>query len=240
MMAETSSTAATPHRDIRRVGGGAIDNLHLKAAERALVPPGISVLVADSPADAARQMRSAFPSAAALHASARTVGSSSAALIRMAGFDVAHARTRKFPNHSPVSSARAGWPGSGPRSRPNCPPRSTTPTGCDMPTTVQIVAGSGQPILRAIVEPADGVWRGRLAGPLANGPIADLFARYEEAVTGQMLSLIDGLEDGIAGLGLHVLLPDGRSAAADDLQVFPSTCALSFRLRDAVATSGAA
>jgi hypothetical protein len=109
-----------------------------------------------------------------------------------------------------------------------------------MPTSIQIVARSGQPLARALVESADGVWRGLLAGPIGTGPLTDLFARYERAVTGQVLSVIDGLEDEIAELGAHVLFPDGRSAAADDLQVYPSTRALSFRLRDAAAASGAA
>jgi hypothetical protein len=102
IMVETSPPAAPTRRDVHRIGGGSIDNLQLKDAERTLVPPGISVLVAASPPDAARQMRSAFPTAASLHELARTVGSSSVALIRAAGFDVVHAPTRKFPNHSRI------------------------------------------------------------------------------------------------------------------------------------------
>ena len=46
---------------VHRIGGGAIENLRLRATEKHLVPPGISVLVEGSPQEAAEQMRKAFP-----------------------------------------------------------------------------------------------------------------------------------------------------------------------------------
>lgn len=78
---------------IHRTGGGAIANLRLKPPEATLTPPGISVLQAPTPGEAAAQTRAAFPKAA------RVVGTTSEALIRSTGFDVVANPTRKFPGH---------------------------------------------------------------------------------------------------------------------------------------------
>jgi hypothetical protein len=86
-------------RDIHRIGGGNVENLRLKPREAALAVPGISVIQCDTPAEAAAQMRSAFPRATALHAAASTVGSTSAELIRAAGFDIIHVPSATLPNH---------------------------------------------------------------------------------------------------------------------------------------------
>ena len=90
---------ASPNRDIHRIGGASIENLRLKTQEAALDPPGISVLRATSAAEAARQMRAAYPKAARLHEAAKVVGSSSADLIRSAGFDVTPMPSRHLPTH---------------------------------------------------------------------------------------------------------------------------------------------
>lgn len=86
-------------RDIHRIGGGSVDNLRLKPREATLSPPGISVVRCDAPAEAAAQMRAAFPHATALHEAARTVGSVSVELIRGAGFDIIHKPSGTLPNH---------------------------------------------------------------------------------------------------------------------------------------------
>ena len=85
--------------DIHRIGGGGIENLRLKTTDAGLNPPGLSVLKASTPADAARQIREALPEATDLSKAARIVGSTNAAMIRQAGFDVIPKPTRKLPNH---------------------------------------------------------------------------------------------------------------------------------------------
>ncbi|WP_165064944.1 hypothetical protein [Paludisphaera rhizosphaerae] len=85
--------------DIHRIGGGSIENLRLKPAEATLEPPGISVLKGGSPAEAAEQMKAAFPGARKLLESARVVGSTTEDAIRYAGFDVMPDPTRRLPNH---------------------------------------------------------------------------------------------------------------------------------------------
>lgn len=85
--------------DIHRIGGGTVDNLRLKPAEQALDPPGISVLQAPTPADAAWQMRAAFPRSLVMRALASTVGTTTGDLIRSVGFNLMPNPTAKFPNH---------------------------------------------------------------------------------------------------------------------------------------------
>jgi hypothetical protein len=92
-------TAAQGTLDIHRIGGGAIENLRLKPREATLDRPGISVLKAPSPAAAAQQMRAAFPTARVMHAASKTVGSTTEALSRTAGFDIIHVPSKTFPNH---------------------------------------------------------------------------------------------------------------------------------------------
>lgn len=64
-----------------------------------LHPPGISLLRATSPGEAARQIRAAFPLADALHEVAQVIGSTTVDNIRQAGFDVLPNPTKKLPNH---------------------------------------------------------------------------------------------------------------------------------------------
>jgi hypothetical protein len=89
----------TTVNDIHRIGGGSVENLRLKPKEAKLDPPGISVLKASSPAEAARQIKEAFPDAEELHTLARVVGSTTVEKIRRAGFDIMPNPTRRLPNH---------------------------------------------------------------------------------------------------------------------------------------------
>ena len=85
--------------DMHRIGGGSTANLRLKPREAALSPPGISILQAASPSEAARQVREAFPAADRLHETAQVVGSTTADKIRRTGFDIIPYPTRKLLNH---------------------------------------------------------------------------------------------------------------------------------------------
>jgi hypothetical protein len=58
--------------------------------------------------------------------------------------------------------------------------------------------------------------------------VEQLFRDYEEAVDQQALSIVDALDARIAGLGLHVVLPDGRRVKIDDVQIWCDG-AISFR-----------
>src|SRR3954469_15705779 len=86
-------------RDIHRIGGAGVECLRLRAEEMKLDPPGISVLKADSPASAAAQMRNAYPKSLRLDESARVVASTTAEMIRSAGFDVIAKPSKRLPTH---------------------------------------------------------------------------------------------------------------------------------------------
>ncbi len=85
--------------DIHRIRGGSVENFRLKPKEAMLTPPGISVLKTPTPAEAAAEMRAAYPAATGLYAAAGTVGSSTTEAIRNAGFDVMPTPSRRLPNH---------------------------------------------------------------------------------------------------------------------------------------------
>jgi hypothetical protein len=83
---------------IHRIGGGSPDNLALKPAEAALLPPGISVLAGSGPAEAAAAMRRYFPRLAP--SGATIVGSTTAGQVRLIGFDVIMKPSRRLPSHA--------------------------------------------------------------------------------------------------------------------------------------------
>ena len=56
-----------------------------------------------------------------------------------------------------------------------------------------------------------------------------VFAEFEEVVEGQMFSLLNSLEERIRTAQLRAAWAGGETTPAEDLQVFPSTGAISFR-----------
>ena len=59
--------------------------------------------------------------------------------------------------------------------------------------------------------------------------LRQLFEQFEEVVEGQMFSLLDDIEEKIGTMTLRVRFDDGEEADVADLQVFPSTNAVSFK-----------
>ena len=90
----------TPDIVIHRVGSGSVANLRLSRLDAQQTPPGISVLLHGTPQEAAAQMRQAFPGSRKWRDTAHTVGTTTAAAIREAGFDVVPDPTTRFPNHA--------------------------------------------------------------------------------------------------------------------------------------------
>jgi hypothetical protein len=85
---------------VHRLGGGSIANLRLSLLEQRLMPPGISLLLRGTPQGAATQMRQAFPNSRKWKESAQTVGTTTAAAIREAGFELVPDPTSRFPTHA--------------------------------------------------------------------------------------------------------------------------------------------
>jgi hypothetical protein len=89
-----------PDTVVHRVGGGSVANLRLSLLDAQQTPPGISVLLHGTPQEAAAQMRRAFPGSRKWRETTHTVGTTTAAAIREAGFDVVPNPTTRFPNHA--------------------------------------------------------------------------------------------------------------------------------------------
>ena len=58
-----------------------------------------------------------------------------------------------------------------------------------------------------------------------------LFEEFEEIVEGQMFGLLDDIEERIGAVSLRAVFENGAVADVIDLQVFPSTKAVSFKTR---------
>jgi hypothetical protein len=88
-----------------------VENLRLSSIDIQQIPPGISVLIGGTPQEAAAQMRSAFPGSRKWRDIARMVGTTTAAAIRTAGFEVVPDPTTRFSNHARLihASGAAGF-----------------------------------------------------------------------------------------------------------------------------------
>jgi hypothetical protein len=71
----------------------------------------------------------------------------------------------------------------------------------------------------------------------APSAVRSLFEEFEEIVNGQMFSFLDDIQGKIASLPLQAVLDNGAEMRLEDLQVYPSTGKVSFRL---AAVAGAA
>jgi len=65
-----------------------------------------------------------------------------------------------------------------------------------------------------------------------------LFAEFEEIVNGQMFSFLDEIQARIDALHVKAVFADGSEADVKDLQVFPATGDMSFKLAELPATGG--
>ena len=90
----------SPETAVHRVGCGNVANLRLSPLDEKQIPPGISVLLGGTPQEAAVQMRRAFPGSRKWREIAHMVGTTTAAAIREAGFEIVPDPTTRFPNHA--------------------------------------------------------------------------------------------------------------------------------------------
>jgi hypothetical protein len=81
------------------------------------------------------------------------------------------------------------------------------------------------------VEPSGDRYRGTICLDATPPELKHLFEEFEENVEGQMFSLADEIEEKIEVIPLRVVFPNGTAAYIDDLQVYPSTNRVSFKVR---------
>lgn len=103
----------SPETVVHRIGGGNVAILRLSHLDEKQMPPGISVLLGGNPQEAAAQMRRAFPRARKWSEATHTVGTTTAAALREAGFEIVPDPTTRFPNHARLIHPRgiAGFTG---------------------------------------------------------------------------------------------------------------------------------
>lgn len=65
-----------------------------------------------------------------------------------------------------------------------------------------------------------------------------LFEEFEEIVNGQMFAFLDDIQERIETISLKAVFDSGQEAHAKDLQVFPSTGDVSFKLAEIPTPSG--
>ena len=68
----------------------------------------------------------------------------------------------------------------------------------------------------------------RYAPPVLRRP----FAEFEEIVNGQMFSFLDEIEEKIGALPIKAVFESGKEVPVKDLQVYPSTGSVSFKLAE--------
>lgn len=235
LLRDSVHTAGKKPRDIHRIGGGKAENLRLKPAEAALGPPGISVLKAPTPGEAAARVRAAFPRARGLHEAANTVGSTTEEAIRGAGFDIVPNPTRKLPNHHRIihPERAAGFTD---ENLARLEGTFTNTTGHrTMASQMACLFDRDNRKIGALeVAPIDAHYEGTISLEDAPPDVRRLFEDYEEIVEGQMFSLLDDIEAKINAIPFKVSFENRTEAYVEDLQVFPSSGAISFKLRQMV------
>ena len=83
------------------------------------------------------------------------------------------------------------------------------------------------------VDPVGDRYRGTVCLDTTPLELKHLFEEFEENVEGQMFTLADEMEEKIGAIPLKVVFPNGMEAHVEDLQVYPSTKRVSFKVRQA-------
>lgn len=99
--------------------------------------------------------------------------------------------------------------------------------------TVYRIDQSSTKIAVLHVEPSGDHYRGTICLDATPPELANLFQEFEENIEGQMFSLADEVEEKIGAIPLRVVFPNGIEAYVDDLQVYPNTKRVSFKVRQA-------
>jgi len=104
---------------------------------------------------------------------------------------------------------------------------------------VTIIDQSRQVVATAKVSEKDGYFAGRIDLSPMPETRRHQFEEYEEMVNHQMFSLLDEIEEKIGALLLKVVFADGNAVQLTDVQIYPSTKKISFKVvKEAVHHTG--
>ena len=95
---------------------------------------------------------------------------------------------------------------------------------------VTIIDQSRQVVATAKVSEQNGCFAGRIDLSPMPATLQHQFQEYEEMVNQQMFSFLDDLEEKIERLFLKAVFADGSVAQLADVQIYPSTKSVSFKV----------
>ncbi len=95
---------------------------------------------------------------------------------------------------------------------------------------VTLIDQEGKVVATAQVAKQDDTFAGRIDLRLMSAALQRQFEVYEEIVTNHMFGLLDEIEEKIGRLLLKVVFEDGREAGLADVQIYPSTKKVSFKV----------
>jgi hypothetical protein len=96
--------------------------------------------------------------------------------------------------------------------------------------SVQLLDPSGTVLANAQVADEGAYFGGTIDLRGTPAPLRALFKEFEEIVNGQMFVFLDEIQEKIGSLPIRAVFDDGAEVFVKDLQVFPSTGDVSFRL----------
>ena len=95
---------------------------------------------------------------------------------------------------------------------------------------VTLIDGSGTTLAVARVSEHDGGFRGTIDLNGTPPELRAVFEEFEEIVNGQMFSVLDEIEEKLNALPIRAILDGDSPREVGDLQVYPGTGDVSFRL----------
>jgi hypothetical protein len=102
-------------------------------------------------------------------------------------------------------------------------------------TTVRLIDPSRTVLAVAQVVPEGEHYGGAIDLARTPAEVRAVFDEFEEVVNGQMFSFLDEVQARIGSLALKAVFDDGTEVGVKDLQVFPSTGDVSFKVAGASA-----
>jgi hypothetical protein len=100
-----------------------------------------------------------------------------------------------------------------------------------MSETIHLIDSGRTVVATAQVTDENGLFSGSVALEPMPAAMRAKFEEYETIIQGQMFGLLDRVEDEIEQLNLKAVFPQGREEALTDLQLYPRTKRVSFRLQ---------
>jgi hypothetical protein len=96
-------------------------------------------------------------------------------------------------------------------------------------TTVEFIDRAGQIVASAQIVESDDLFRGKIDLTPMPASMRRTFEQYEELIKNQAFPLLAAIEDQVDQLGIKVVFSNSESVV-EDLQIYPSTERVSFRL----------